>query len=335
MILAISACTGTQQPAVETTDVTSSPQETTPTPSPDEKLSVNAGFLRGPTGLGASYLMEQNDMGEAALDYTFTIESDPTIMTSAIISGDVDIAAMPTNVAAVLFNKTDGNVKIIAVNTLSVLYILENGDSIQSVSDLQGKTIYAMGQAANPEYVLNDILRQNGLQPGTDVTVEFMDPGELASKMATGSIDICMLPVPLTTSVLMKNTDVRVALNLGEEWTTITGGNDLTQGCVVVRSDIPNVDTIVAKFLEDYSASVSFMSSADNLDAAAQLAVKYGIVASEAVAKAAIPESNLTFIAGGYAIKNSISGYFEVLFKAEPKSLGGMIPDDTFYFGQK
>lgn len=298
----------------------------------DVRYAVNAGFLKGPTGIGASYLMEQSEKGETALDYTFRIESDPTIMTSEIIAGSIDIAAVPTNVAAVLFNKTGGNVKIIAINTLGVLSILENGNTITSVADLKGKTIYATGQAANPEYVLNFILRQNGLEPGRDVAVEFMDAGELATKMASGAVDLCMLPVPNSTSVLVKNPDVRVALNLGDEWKRIAGGSELTQGCVVVRGDLPNTDAIVGSFLKEYESSVKYMATAENLDSASALAYKYGIVASEQIAKAAIPDCSLTFIAGVSGIKGAISGYFHVLFEAEPKSLGGKIPDDTIYF---
>lgn len=300
----------------------------------DVRYAVTVGFLKGPTGIGASYLMEQSEKGETALDYTFRIESDPSVMTGEIIAGNIDIAAVPTNVAAVLFNKTGGNVKIIAINTLGVLSILENGSTITSVADLKGKTIYATGQAANPEYVLNFILRQNSLEPGKDVTVEFMDASELATKAASGSVEICMLPVPNSTSVLVKNPDVRVALDLGEEWKKIAGGSELTQGCVVVRGDLPNADVIVGSFLKEYETSVKYMAAAENLAAAAALAYKFGIVASEQIAKAAIPDCSLTFITGVSGIKNAISGYFEVLFEADPKALGGKIPDDSFYFAR-
>ncbi len=299
---------------------------------PDVRYAVNVGFLKGPTGIGASYLMEQSEKGESMLDYTFSIESDPGVMTGEIIAGNIDIAAVPTNVAAVLFNKTGGNVKMAAINTLGVLDILENGSDIASVADLRGRTIYATGQAANPEYVLNHVLRQNGLEPGEDVTVEFMDAGELATRMASGTLDICMLPVPNSTSVLVKNPDVRVALRLGDEWEKIAGGSALTQGCVVVRADLPNADAILRSFLKEYETSVNYMASEENLDSVAALASKFGIVASEEIAKAAIPDCSLTFIAGAAEMKSVITGYFDVLFQADPKALGGAMPDDTFYF---
>ncbi len=343
LTFALAACAGTSpetspeasvQPseAASPSDSAAPEESASPEPSMAEKLSVRAGFLKGPTGIGASYLMSQSEKGETALDYTFTIESDPSIITSSVISGDLDIAAVPTNVASVLYNKMEGGVKIIAVNTLSVLYILENGESIQSVADLEGKTLYATGQAANPEYVLNYILRQNGLEPGEDVTIEYADASELAAKMAAGELDVCMLPVPMSTSVLVKNQDVRVALNLGDEWSKISSDSTLAQGCIVVRSDIDNLDAVVEGFLKDYETSVDFMADSANLEAAAQLAVQYEIVPAEAVAKAALPDSGLIFIAGADSIKETLSGYFQVLLEAEPKSIGGALPDDAFYF---
>ncbi len=344
LVFALAACAGTApetsaEPSGSAGSSASAPPEQTASaePSPSlapqaEKLSVRAGFLKGPTGIGASYLMEHSEKGLTELDYAFTLEADPSIITSSVISGDLDIAAVPTNVASVLYNKTEGGVRIIAVNTLSVLYILEKGDSIRTVADLAGKTVYANGQAANPEYVLNYILRQNGLEPGVDVTVEYGDASELASRMAAGELEICMLPVPMSTTVLVKNADVRVALDLGDEWGLVSQDSTLAQGCIVVRSDIENVEAVVESFLKDYEASVNFMSDSANIDAAAQLAVQYGIVPSEAIAKAAIPDSGLIFIAGADSIKDSLNGYFQVLLEADPKSIGGAVPDDAFYF---
>jgi NitT/TauT family transport system substrate-binding protein len=339
LIVSLAACAGntvtnSQSPAADTTGTTPppavSPAPAVPAPV---KYTVRAGFLKGPTGIGAAWLMEENAKGQTQLDYKFTVESDPAIMMSSIISGSVDIAAVPTNVAATLYKKTNGGVKLIAINTLSVLYILENGDTVKSVADLKGKTIYATGQAANPEYVLNYILRQNGLEPGKDVTVEFADAGEIATKMASGDISLCMLPVPNSTSVLVKNADARVAVDMGMVWGKITAGGSLPQGCVVVRSDLENLDAVVSAFLDDYWKSILYMDNADNLDDAARLAFKYEMVGSEAIAKAAIPDCNIVLITGADNMKNTLSGYFDVLFKADPKSLGGAIPDDAFYYG--
>jgi NitT/TauT family transport system substrate-binding protein len=342
IIFSFAACSGADAPGVsespavseEPSGAVSPSAAETPSNEPETRETVNAGFLKGPTGIGAAYLMEQNEKGETALDYNVTIEADVANINSALISGALDLAAVPTNVASVLYNKTNGNTKIIAINTLSVLYILEKGNSISSMADLKGKTIYATGQASNPEYVLNYLLRQNGLEPGKDVTVEFMDSTELATQMASGAIDVCMLPAPNSTTVLMKNSEVREALNLGEEWDIATGGESmLTQGCIVARADLQNLEQIVEQFLKDYQTSIEYMSDEANIDVAAELAFKFEIVPNAAIAKAAIPDCNLTFIAGTGSIKSSISGYYEILFEADPTSIGGKLPDDSFYFG--
>ncbi|MEL4106806.1 ABC transporter substrate-binding protein [Oscillospiraceae bacterium WX1] len=298
-------------------------------------LAASVGVLKGPTGIGASFLMEQRDQGKTDIDYTFTTEADPANITSGLINGSLDLAAVPTNVAAVLYNKTQGNVKIIAINTMSVLYLLENGTAIASVSDLRGKTIYATGQGANPEYVLNYILEQNGLKPGVDVTIEYMDSSQLATEMAAGTIDVAMLPVPNATTVLLKNPDVHIALDFGKEWSALSGadGSVLTQGCIVARMDAPDIDVIIPQFLSEYQASINFMLDDANLDTAAQLAYKHGMVGSVEIAKAAIPQCHLTYIAGAADMKAALAGYLDVLFKADPKSVGGAVPNDNFYYG--
>lgn len=333
--IALFGCGGSSDPNVTDPANTDSG---TPVPTQADvtdtvQYNVNIGFLKGPTGIGASYMLEQNESGSCRNIYNVSMESDPTNITSALISGSLDIAAVPTNVAAALYNKTDGNIQIIALNTLGVLYILENGNSISSVADLQGKTIYATGQGANPEYVLNYILRQNGLEPGVDVTIEYMDGGELMTQMAAGNLDICMLPVPNSTSVLLNNTDVRVALSISDEWEAVTNDESvLTQGCIVARMDTENIDAIIENFLADYEASILYMSNPDNISTAAELAVQFEIVGSVPIATAAIPDSNIVFIAGADTMKSYLTGYFNVLFDADPTSIGGAIPDDTFYF---
>ena len=295
--------------------------------------SFNVGFLNGPTGIGAAYLMDQADKGNLELNYKFTTESDASVIASAVINEEIDVAAVPTNVAATLYNKTNGAVKIIAINTMGVLHILEKGDTIKSIADLEGKTIYATGQGANPEYVLNYILRENGLEPGEDVTIEYLASEELTTKMAAGEIDICMLPVPAATTVLMKNEEVRDALNLTDEWNKVSD-SELTQGCIVARTD--KFDPRELKiFLDEYKESIEFMSNEDNIDDAAAMVVEYGIVASDAVAKQAIPQSGLTCVTGADEMKAQLADYFQVLFDADPTSVGGKVPDDGIYYEAK
>ena len=299
---------------------------------PAEKTEINFGVLKGPTGIGASYLLESNEKEESGNKYNVTIAAEATEMVSMISSGTLDIAAVPTNVASALYNKTSGGVKIIALNTAGVLYILEKGNTVNSVADLKGKTIAAVGQGANPEYVLNYILSQNGLTVGTDVTVEFYDSAELTTKAASGSVDVCMLPVPAATTVLVKNSEMRSALNLSEEWDKLNNGSTLTMGCVVVRTEFYEAHKdAVEIFLKEYEESINSVKA--NPAEAGELCAKFEIVPAAAIATKAIPDANLIFVSGK-DIKTTIEGYYEVLFAADPKSIGGKLPGDDFYPGE-
>lgn len=308
----------------------SSQSESQPQSETVEKTAVRVGLIKGPTGIGAVQLWDKSDKGETINDYTFSLAAAPTDMVSRVAAGEVDIAALPTNTASALYHKTGGNVQILALNTEGVLYILENGNTIQQMSDLKGKTIYANGQGANPEYVLNYLLRENGLTPGEDVTIEFRDADELATLMAAGEIDVCMLPVPNVTSVLMKNSDVRAALDLTEEWNALDNGSILTMGCVVVRREFAEENPeAVAAFVEEYRESIEAVAGAP--EAASTLVEKYEITGSAAIAKAAIPDCNLICITGA-DIQAGIEGYYKVLLDADPTSIGGELPGDDFYY---
>lgn len=291
---------------------------------------VNIAVLSGPTGVGAVKLMDWNDNGKTVNHYNFTVAADNSAVVAGLANGDYDIAAVATNVAANLYNQTSGGVQICALNTYGVLYILENGDTIQSMADLAGKTIYATGQGANPEYVLNYLLTQNGLTPGEDVTVEYMDSNLLMTEMAAGTYEVCMLPVPAATSVLMQNSDVRAALDLTEEWNKVTDEGVLTMGCVVVRTEFAQENPeAVETFLSEYANSIDFVQ--ENVEEASQLCETYGIVAKAAVAAAAIPDCNLCCVTGG-DIQSAIEPYYNVLFEANPDSIGGALPGEDFYF---
>ncbi len=313
--------------ADSTTDETSSGDEAF------EGTDINIAVLSGPTGIGAVCLMEANDAGETVNTYNFTVSSANDEVVAGLTSGEFDIAAVATNVAANLYNKTDGGVQICALNTYGVLYILENGNEIESVEDLRGKTIYATGQGANPEYVLDYILTENGIDPENDVTIEFMDSSALAAAAASGEADICMLPVPAVTSVLMQNSDVRIALDLTEEWDKVTTDGKLTMGCVVVRTEFAEENPeAVAAFLEEYAASIESVLA--DMEHAAELCEEYEIVAKAAVALSAIPDCNLCCVTGD-EIKEIIEPYYTVLYNANSSSIGGALPDEDFYFVSK
>ena len=290
---------------------------------------VRIGVLKGPTGIGASYLLSENKEGKTINKYTETILAEATDMIGQLAAGQLDIAAIPTNAAVSLYNKTNGGVRIIALNTAGVLYILENGNAVSQVSDLKGKTLYAVGQGSNPEYVLRFILSKNGIDPDKDVDIQFLDSAELTTRMATGEIGLCMLPVPAVTTVLTKNPSVRIALDLTEEWDKLNVGSKLTMGCVVVRTEfLKENKAAVLTFLREYQKSIEYVKA--NPAEAGQMCADFGIVPAAAIATKAIPDSNLIFVSGD-AIRPYIEGYFQVLYDANPKAIGGAMPKDDFY----
>lgn len=284
--------------------------------------------LKGPTGIGMAKMMEDNIDGK----YAFTVAGQPTEAVAAISGGKADIAAVPTNLAATLYSKTNKGVKMLAINTLGSLYVLEQGDTVKSFADLRGKTLYATGQGANPEYVLNYLLEKNGLKVGEDVKVEFKaEHAELAALMASGTCVLGMLPEPNVASAMAQNPNLRIALNLGEEWNKVSDENSrLTMGCVIVRSEfLEEHPAAVAAFMTELETSVKY--AAENAAAAGTLCEKHGIVPKAALATKAIPNCNLTFIKGS-DMKPAITGYFDVLFTANKTSVGGALPDEGFYY---
>lgn len=326
------------KPTVETTAPTSTPEpvvtstpEATPAPTGDG-VEVNLAMLKGPTGVGAAKLLADNENQESALHYNVTLASDPaTEVVPKLVNGELDIAAISTNLAASLYQKTDGGVRMVALNTLGVLYLLENGDTIQSMADLAGKTVYATGQGSNPEYVLNYLLEQNDLTPGEDVTIEWKAADEITALMVSGEAEVCMLPVPAATAVQMKNPDVRAALDLTEVWNnSVTNGSVLTMGCVVVRTAfLEEHPDLVAAFLEEYEASVNYVK--ENPEEAAPLVAQFEITANEQIALKAIPDCNLVCITGE-DIQPALQDYLSMLYTADPTSVGGALPDDAFYY---
>ncbi len=318
-----------------TEDTTAETEDMSDTGTPHNmagKTSIRIGTLKGPTGMGMAKLIEDNSQGEAKNSYSFTVAGAPDDITAGVISGDLDIAAVPTNLASVLYKKTEGEVQLLALNTLGVLYVLENGDTINSIEDLKGKTVYATGQGSTPEYVLNYILTKNGIDPEKDVEIVYLaEHAELASQMTSGDVAIGMLPVPNVTSVLMSNPDVRIALNLTEEWNKAAGGDSvLSMGCVIVNKKFAeeNKDAVNA-FLDEYKASIEFANS--NIEEAAEYMEKAEIIPKKQVAMKAIPDANITFIEGEQ-MKTQILNFYQVLFDANPKAIGGAIPDDNFFY---
>ena len=296
--------------------------------------------LSGPTGVGAAKLMVDNENvtaeavanGEAnPVINSAVVEADNQVVSSALINGDADIAAVATNVAATLVNKNPESIQVLAVNTLGVLYILEKGDTVTSMADLAGKTVYATGEGANPQYVLNYLLTENGVDPA-DVDIQWMTAQEVSAQMVSSEDGICMLPVPAATALMVQDAGVRQALSLTDEWSKVSDGQ-LAMGCIVARTDyIEENPQGVEAFLAAYQDSIAYMSNPDNINDAAELVAQYGITANAAIAKAAIPQCNLTYLAGD-EMKEVLESYYQVLLDADPASIGGALPEDAFYYG--
>ena len=297
--------------------------------------SVNVLALKGPTAMGMVSLMDQADQGEITEEtYDFQIVASPDEVSPAIAQGTADIAAVPANLASVLYQKTNGGVQVLTINTLGVLYLVENGDQVQSVSDLKGKTIYASGKGATPEYALNYILKENGLTPGEDVQIEWKsEHTECVAALAEHEDAAALLPQPFVTTAQSKNDSLRVALDLTEEWDKIqkdNGGNSsLVTGVTVVRTEFAQEHPeIVEDFMERYQESVSYVN--EYTEEAAKLIGDYDIV-PEDIAKKALPECNIVYIDGA-EMKEKLSGYLEVLEQENPQAVGGALPADEFYY---
>jgi len=296
-----------------------------------EKATIKVAALKGPTGLGMLKLMSDNDAKTSSQNYEFTIESAPDQIISKVVKGEFDVAAVPTNLAATLYNKTEGKVQLAAVNTLGVLSILTNGENISSLKDLKGKTIYSSGKGSTPEYALNYILKQNGLEVGKDVKVEYKaEHAELASQLIAGNIKIAVLPEPFVTQVMTKNKDIKKALDLTDEWNKAAENKSvLTMGGLIVRKEFAeNNKDAFNSFLDEYKKSAEYTNS--NIGSAAKLSEKYGIM-PEVVAKKAIPNCNIVFM-DGEEMKEKIPEFLNILYTANNKSVGGKLPGDDFYY---
>ena len=290
-----------------------------------DDTEIRIAALKGPTGMGMVKLADKKNYP----NYTVSIEASPDALNPRIISGEVDVAAVPVNLASVLYNKLDGDISVLAVSTLGVLYVVEAGSEVNSVADLAGKTIYATGQGATPEYILNYLLDKNGVAGSVEVNY-VGEHAALATMLADGSAEIGMLPEPNVTSTLAGNDDLRIALNLTEEWNKVCS-TELVQGVVIARKSFVNEHPeAIEQFLREYEKSSAFVN--ENIDEAAKLIVDAGILGNVEIAKKAIPNCNISF-SKGEAMHKAVEGMLAVLFEANPKSIGGKLPDKDFYYG--
>jgi NitT/TauT family transport system substrate-binding protein len=298
--------------------------------------SLNICALKGPTAMGMIKYMNDADTG-ALTDYSydFRIVSAVDEVTPQLIQGNVDIAAVPANLASVLYNKTEGGIKVLAINTLGVLYICEMGDSLNSIEDLKGKTIFASGKGATPEYALSYILRENGIDPEKDLTIEWKsEHTECLTSLISSADGAALLPQPFVTAAQQKNDQVRAALDLTAEWDRIQegkeNGSSMLTGVVVARTAFLDEHPDVAEaFLDHYKESVDFVN--ENVEEAAKLIGQYDIVAEDVAVKA-LPACNIVCITAD-EMKQKLSGYLQVLNDQNPQAVGGALPQDDFYYG--
>ena len=314
--------------AAEKTEETSAAEVLTIGEASDEVLRV--GSLKGPTTMGLVNLMSEVESG-AKSGYSFEMQSQPDVIMSELVSGKLDIALLPANVAAVAYNKTNHGVSAIDINTLGVLYCVTGDENIKSVKDLAGKTVLSTGQGASPEYVLNYLLEKNGV---TDCDVQFKSEAtEIAALLKQDPAQIAILPQPLVTVATAQNDQLKVAFSLTDEWKSVSPDSKLLTGVTVVRNEVlENRAAEVDQFIADHQASTE--KAATDVDATAELVAKYGIIAKAPVAKKALPNCNIVAIAGD-EMKTDLAGYLQVLFDANPKSVGGTMPEDDFYYIQK
>lgn len=310
---------------------TDSPAPGEEEPAPAERTAFRVASLKGPTTMGMVKLMSDQEAGTTLHDYEFNMYGTADEIVPLLVNGNVDVALVPANLASVLYNKTNGAVQAAAINTLGVLYVVESGNTISMIEDLRGKTIYSTGKGTTPEYALNYILMQNGMQPGKDVTVEFKSEAtELAVMLSGAENTIAVLPQPYVTTVQMQNDKVRVALSLTDEWDKVSSDSGMVTGVLLVRKEFAEANKAAFdEFLGEYQASTAFTN--ESVKEAAALVEAYGIVPKAAIAEKAIPACNIVYIDGD-SMQEKINGYLSVLFEANPQSVGGAIPNDDFYY---
>lgn len=298
-----------------------------------EGMNVRLGGMKGPTTMGMVKLLEDAEAGTTVNDYDFTIAGAADELTPLLIKGEMDIAAVPVNLASVLYNKTEGAVQMLAVNTLGVLYIVEKGgETVNSVADLAGKTIFATGKGTTPEYSLTYLLAQHGLTIGEDVTVEWKSEAtEVVGAMSGMDNAVAMLPQPFVTVAASQVEGLRVALDMTAEWEALDNGSSLVTGCLVIRREFAEANPeAVAAFLQEYAASTEFANT--NPAEAGVMVEKYGIVKA-AIAEKALPKCNIVCLTGT-DMTAAAQGYLQVLFDQNPAAVGGALPGDDFWYIQ-
>ncbi len=336
LALSLAACGGSASSAASSTVVSeaassaaASEEEEAAAPlSVTEPLRI-AG-LKGPTTMGLVNLLSMEQAGTAAMDYDLQLYGAADEIVPLLIKGELDMAAIPANLAATLYQKTNGGIQAVAVNTLGVLYVVEQGDTVHSMADLKGRTILSTGKGTTPEYVLRYLLTANGLDPDKDVDIQYYSEAtEVTAQMAATQDAIAVLPQPYVTAAGLKDDTLRVALDLTAEWDKVADTQLITGVTVVRKAYAEEHPDVVAAFLADYAQSVNAANT--DLDGTAALCEEQGVVAKAAIAKKALPNCNIVCLTGE-ELKADVSGYLQVLYDADPAAVGGTLPGEDFYW---
>ncbi len=333
LLISLSACgVRNNDTALESDSRSVSESEEIAENTPDE-VEIRVAGMTGPTSIGMVKVISDSSKGEAQGNYKFTIAGSADEISPLIIKGELDIAAVPANLASVLYNKTQGGVKLLAINNLGVLYILDKNSGITSVEDLKGKTIYATGKNATPEYTLRYILSSNGIDPDNDVTIEFKsEPAEIVALLKGSDSGVAMLPQPYVIAAKSQVEGLEIALDLGEEWKKIDTESETVTGVIIARTAfVDEHPEAVKTFLDEYTTSCEFVNT--NVEQAATLIEEAGIFKA-AIAKQAIPFCNVTGTTGE-GMKPMVNGYLNVLYNQNPAAIGGKLPSDDFYYIEK
>lgn len=329
VVMAAGCFTACSAPAESTSEEANSESEIVETV---EGIGINLAGMSGPTSMGLVGMLDKSAKGETVNNYNFTLAGAADEITPKLVKGELDIAAVPANLASVLYNNTEGKIQILAINNLGVLYVVEQGETIKSFADLKGKTIYSTGKGTTPEYALNYLLTQNGVDPAADVTIEWKsEAAEIVAVLKQNPDAIAVLPQPFVTAAQSQVEGLKVALSFNDEWNALGNGSSLVTGVIVARKAFVEENPAqVAAFLDEFKASTEYINT--NVEEGAVL-VENLIGVKAGVAKKAIPNCNIKFFEGE-EMKTVVRGYLQTLFDQNPKAVGGKMPADDFYYAR-
>lgn len=293
------------------------PEETT---SYVRENKTKLAVFNGVTSLGVAKLVK--DRGYA---YESSLYTDLSEVENLIKNGGADMAAVPVESAARLFNETKGAVKIIAVNNLGVLHLVTGDESIKTLADLKDKTVYATGKGTAYEHIMNFIFEKNAISPKVEYVAT---EAELVTLAIEGKADICIIPEPYATKVVFENTKMKRVIDLSDEWNKFSEA-PLVQGVIVARTEyIEQNPEYIEQFLFQNEISVNFLN--ENIDAGADMLYNGQYFSTFDLARECVPACNLYFMKGE-EMKAAVKVVYDVL----PAELtGGTVSADGICFVQ-